>query len=627
VARRPFRLAHPTSAVTAARARLRLTLFAIAATTLTAAALVAYATDALRDTELDSVDARFEARGKQEPPKGIAVVTIDDVTFSELRHRWPFPRGDHARVIDHLNGAGAEAIAYDVQFTEPSDDFEQDNELIRAVDGAENVVLATTEVDEHGGTAIFGGDDVLRDIGARAGNGLFPNDPGGVIRRMSYDIDGLKTLGVVAAEIGFHRDITPSEMGGKTAYIDFAGPPGTIPSIPFSRVYKGDFPRDAFRGKVVVVGPSAPSLQDVHPTSTASQDLMSGAEIQANAMATALRGFPLQPAPGWLNVALIVLFGLAGPVAAVRLRPVAAVAAVGAIALLYAVAAQLAFNSGLILSFVYPIASLALGLVGALAISVVIGAFERQRVREIFARFVPEPVVDDVLARTDADVRLGGERRDVTVVFTDVRGFTTYSETREPDEVLEVLNRYLTTMTDVILKHGGTLISYMGDGIMAVFGAPIEQKDHAERALAAAREMVDTGLQDFNDWMSERGAGAGFHMGVGLNSGYVMAGNVGSEQRLEYTAIGDVTNTASRLESMTKDTPYSIFVSDSTRRALDDVPDDLVYVDELPVRGKSATVAVWSVPEGMLGRVPGVVTGEAAPSRQAHASGADVAGT
>ena len=134
--------------------------------------------------------------------------------------------------------------------------------------------------------------------------------------------------------------------------------------------------------------------------------------------------------------------------------------------------------------------------------------------------------------------------------------------------MIEVLNRYLTEMTDAIMDHGGTLVAYMGDGIMAVFGAPIEQADHADRALAAAREMIGPRARRFNAWMRETGRGDGFRMGIGLNSGAVMAGNVGSERRMEYTAIGDTTNTASRLEGMTKGTPHMVFISDSTREML-----------------------------------------------------------
>ena len=157
-------------------------------------------------------------------------------------------------------------------------------------------------------------------------------------------------------------------------------------------------------------------------------------------------------------------------------------------------------------------------------------------------------------------------------MFSDIRGFTTFSEALEPDAVIEVLNRYLGEMTDAIMDHGGTLVAYMGDGIMAVFGAPIEQDDHADRALAAAREMLGARLPRFNAWM-RRGARRRFRMGIGLNSGDVMSGNVGSERRMEYTAIGDTTNTAARLEGMTKGTEHQLFISDSTRAAMERPPD------------------------------------------------------
>ena len=256
---------------------------------------------------------------------------------------------------------------------------------------------------------------------------------------------------------------------------------------------------------------------------------------------------------------------------------------------------QLAFNNGLIVSFLYPLASLVLGVVGALAMGLVIEAFERERVRDVFSRFVPEPVVDEVLKNVDEDLRLGGQRELVTVLFSDVRGFTTFSESREPEVVIEILNRYLTSMTDVILAHGGTLVTFMGDGIMAVFGAPIAVDDHADRALAAAREMAGPTLDGFNDWLRAEELGEGFQIGIGLNSGVVMAGNVGSEQRLEYTVIGDTANTASRLEGLTKGTPHTIFVSESTRMFLNGDRGGLEHVDALDVRGRQAKVVIWTV--------------------------------
>jgi adenylate cyclase len=220
---------------------------------------------------------------------------------------------------------------------------------------------------------------------------------------------------------------------------------------------------------------------------------------------------------------------------------------------------------------------------------------ERERVRDIFSRFVPEHVVDEVLRRTDDDLRLSGVTLDGTVMFSDLRDFTPFAESLPADIVIEVLNRYVSEMSDAILDNGGTLVAYQGDGIMSVFGAPIEMSGHADCALAAAREMLHSRLPGFNRWLKENGLGDGFRMGIGLSSGPIMSGTVGSERRLEYTTVGDTTNTAARLEAMTKNTPYPIFIADSTRRSLRQPPEDLVFADELDVRGKRSKVRLWTL--------------------------------
>jgi adenylate cyclase len=576
------------------RQRFRQLLFLGAAVVLLAFSIVLYAVDAFRDTELDLVDARFSVRGELGPPKDIVYVAIDDRTFNELQTRFPFPRSFHGQVIDQLSRDGAQAIAYDVQFTEPTK-RSQDTALIGAVDRAISVVLAATEVDERGRSSVFGGEDVVRSVGARTGNARLPNDPGGVIRRLQYDVQGLKSFSIATAEEVEGRRIERGEMPADSAWIDYHGPPGTVKTISFSRVYNGRFPPGTFRGKIVVIGAKAESLQDVKPTSVEGEGLMSGPEIQANAISTVLRDFPLKEGPVALDVVLIALLGMIAPFGAVRLGPARGALLGVASAALFVVGVQLAFNSGLIVSLLYPLIAAGGGLVVALGMAVVIRTFERERVRDLFGRFVPEAVVDDVLAHADEDLRLGGKTRTITVLFSDIRGFTTYSETRPPDEVLDVLNRYLSAMTEVILDHGGTLVSYLGDGIMALFGAPIDQPDHADRAVGAAREMTGPALERFNDWLRSRDSGEGFRMGVGLNTGPAMVGNLGSEARMEYTAIGDVVNTASRLEGMTKGTPHMIFLADSTRAALTRKAQTLVHVADLEVRGKQAHVSVWSV--------------------------------
>jgi adenylate cyclase len=434
-----------------------------------------------------------------------------------------------------------------------------------------------------------------RDLAVKIGNGTLPNDPGGVLRRMDYSVDGLKAFAVAVAEKASGRPVDPGEFDDNTAWIDYDGPPGTVKEYRYSDVQLGRTKPGTFRDKVVVVGATASVLQDLHGSSTSGDDQMSGPEIQAQAIATALEGFPLKESGPALDVLLIVLMGLVPPVASLRLSALKALPLAIATGLLYAVITQLAFNGGTILPFVYPLAALALSTVGALGVYYVTEAFERERTRDMFARFVPESVVGQVLEQTDG-LRLGGVGREATVMFSDLRGFTSFAESIEPDRVIAILNRYLTAMVDdAILPHGGTLVDYMGDGIMAVFGAPIQMDDHADRALAAARDKLRE-LERFNEWLrAEHGFDKSFRMGIGLNTGRVMSGNVGSEQRLAYTAIGDTTNTAARLEAMTKGTPYMLFMSDSTRAALSAEPDDLVYVDEFEVRGREQKVKLWSV--------------------------------
>jgi adenylate cyclase len=584
--------------VATSRWRLRVALFLAVGLGITGIWLVAYGTNVFRELDLDTVDWRFSIRGEQDPPPELAVVKIDDVTFDELNLRWPFPRSRHGRVISRLKRDGARAIAYDVQFSEPSpeDEFQEDNAFMDAARAAGNVVFATTEVGERGEPNFLGGEEGIAYARTRVGNGNFDDDPGGIIRRVPYELDRLKSFAVITAERATGRPV--ASFSGETHLIDFHGPVGTIPAVSFSRVLRGRFEPGFFRNKIVIVGPWAPSLQDVHPVSF-GDDLMPGPEIQANAIATILDGLPLARVPGWVNLALVLGLGLLAPLASLRLNLRGTLILAFLAAAAFLLATQGAFLAGWVNSFVYPFGALAMSSVGAIGAHYLLAAFERERVRAVFARFVPAPVVDDVLKRTDGDLRLGGVTIEATVMFTDLRGFTSVSEALPAAQVIEIVNHYLDEMTQAIHAHGGTLVSYEGDGIMAVFGAPIEQPDHADRAIAAAREMLETRLPRVNDWLAERELASGFYMGIGLNSGDVVSGNVGAENRLEYTAIGDTTNTAARLQGMTKGTPHSVFISDSTVQLLQEAVPDLVFVDEMEVRGRQAKVKLWSLPVGV----------------------------
>jgi adenylate cyclase len=604
----------------ASNRRLRIVLLVLVAIGSGAIGLTVYATGMLASLEGSTINGRFSIRGTQHPPKNIVIVAIDNKTYTDL-NAFPFPRSFYVTLINNLAAEHPAAIVFDIDLenksrigstchvsglTLPCDDYT----LLNAINNHPGLtVFDTTQTTGNGQGYFLGypnGTALAQSVGSQLGAALFPsNQPGDVFRQMVHTAQGMPTLAVVAAETATDRRVTSADFPGDQ-WIDYPGAQHTIPWISFSSVYNPkkygppagwshSLPPDYFRGKIVFVGETQVSLEDYHATSTDGQ--MAGVEIEADATATILNHFPLKSAPGWINVALIVLLAAAVPLASLRFGPIPCLALAVSLAAALAVGTQVAFNSGVITSFVYPLGTLILSSAGALSVQLVTEAFERIRTRDLFTRFVPENVVDEVLASTDG-LRLGGVQREGTVMFSDVRGFTTLAETLTPPQVIEVLNHYLSEMSDAILNHGGTLVSYMGDGIFAVFGAPLELPDHADRALAAAREMLEVRLPRFNAWLREEGLSDGVRMGIGLNSGHVMSGHVGSERRVEYAAVGDTTNTASRIESLTKGTPHQLFLSDTTKDALRTPPDDLVEVGETEIRGRQGAVTLWSIREG-----------------------------
>jgi adenylate cyclase len=585
--------------------------------------VLAYATHVLGRSELQTIDARFSIRGKQAPPANVALVAIDPATLTELRNRHmssepPLPRSYDARVIDHLRLAGARVIAVDLEFTHPVANEQETIDLFEAVGRAGGkAVLGTVEVAKGGRTEIFGGH--LRETNAHAADARLPEDSDGSIRRFEYSYHDLHSFAVVAAEVASGRPIPASSFEAGELPIDYVGPAETITSIPYYKVLLGKFSPSAVRGKTVIVGATAPILQDIHPTATSSG--MPGPEIWANAISTLLRGVPLRNAPGWLDILAVLLLGVVVPLGSLRVRQWRSLLDALALAVVFTIAVQIAFDDGLLVTFVYPLLALALATLGTLAVLYVGETIERARVHDLFARFVPADVVEQVVASAGDNLRLGAVERDCTVLFSDLRGFTSFSEKLPATRVIEVVNTYLNEMTEAILAAGGTLIAYMGDGIMAVFGAPLEQPDHADRAVAAATEMIGPRLNAFNAWIAEHGHDHRFAMGVGINSGPVMAGNIGSEQRVEYTALGDTTNTASRLEGMTKGSGHMLFVADTTRERMKRPPAGFTLVGELEVRGRVEPVPVWTVTEPGESPAPiGHVVADDAPTGPAGTS-------
>ena len=370
-----------------ARRHLRAVLTAAALAVLAACAL--HASGALNRIERDSVDVRFSIRGP-ERADGIVVVAIDEATFAEFdRAVWPFPRTRHARVVDQLRRSGARLIVYDVQFTEPSPRPAADLALYDALDRAGGALLATGESDSRGRTNVLGGDRNLARIGARAGASNLRTDPGGVVRRYPRTVGRLATLPVMTAE-RLGAPLRPVDFDDGEAWIDFRGGPGSFPTVSFSDVHDGRVDPRRLRGKIVVVGAGAATLQDMHGTATSGADLMSGPELQANAIWTALHGNPLRSVPEWAVWLLIALMACAPTLLALRLRPLVLLAAVPLLAVLHAIGAQVLFEAGYVSAAVAPLAALALGTAATVVAAYVGEARERRWVARYSERLEAE---------------------------------------------------------------------------------------------------------------------------------------------------------------------------------------------------------------------------------------------
>jgi adenylate cyclase len=326
---------------------------------------------------------------------------------------------------------------------------------------------------------------------------------------------------------------------------------------------------------------------------------MSGPEIHANAIQTVLDGYPLEDAPAFAAILLVLTAGLFAPLATLAGSPTRALAQALAAGLLGTLAllggAQLAFDAGAIVPVAAPLLALALGTLGAVALTYLFEVRARRQLRTTFERFVSPDVAAELLPEGDSAPRLESRRLEATVLFCDLRGFTTLAEQLQAEQVIAVLNRYLDAVSGAVFAYGGTVVSYQGDGVMAVFGAPLPQDDHAVRALRAAREILDAALPRFNAWLLEqRLAEAPLDAGIGLNSGPVMSGLVGSERRVEYAAVGDATNVAARLQALGREAPGRLFVSETTRERLGAAAEGLRRHGAVELKGRSEPVTVWA---------------------------------
>ncbi len=356
----------------------------------------------------------------------------------------------------------------------------------------------------------------------------------------------------------------------------------------------------AFKDKIVFVGTSASGAFDVFQTPF-GKERIPGIQLHASMADSLLSNRFIRVAPGGTRVAAVV-----GGALAVGLMATFLPFSFGLLGTLVAVGgwtwfAVQAFENGLWVNLSQPIAAAALGLFGGVSYRYFVEDREKRKVSRLFGRYVSKDVYDQLLAHPDR-AELGGARREMSVLFSDIRGFTTVTEKGQPEELVAQLNEYFSRMVDIVFRHKGTVDKFVGDMVMALFGAPLDDPAHAEHAVAAAVDMVRELAELNKKWAAE--GRAQLDIGVGVNSGEMIAGNIGSSSIMSYTVIGDNVNLGSRLESANKDYKTRIIISDATRARLTGTY-DLRPLGDVIVKGKTRPVAIFEVwvpsPMGELG--------------------------
>jgi adenylate cyclase len=320
---------------------------------------------------------------------------------------------------------------------------------------------------------------------------------------------------------------------------------------------------------------------------------MPGVEIVANAIESLVSGTYLQEAPPWLEILVTPLAALLAYIIISRSRqPSLTLTLLAAAMLGYAVLVSISFlRFRYLLPFVSPQLTLFLGVILPNLEQAVSQELEKRRVRNLFSRFISPEMVDQMM--TARDLSSLNKRADLSILFSDIRGFTTLSEKLPPEEVVALLNPYLEAMSKAIYKHGGTVDKYEGDAIIAFFGEPVPFKDHALRSLYAALDMRKA-LDELKKQWAEQGRPVEIEMGIGVNSGEAFVGLLGSEQRINYTVIGDNVNLASRLQDLTKTYAWPILISESVYQQVKE-EFDAEFADAVTVKGKTKPVNVYKV--------------------------------
>jgi class 3 adenylate cyclase len=382
--------------------------------------------------------------------------------------------------------------------------------------------------------------------------------------------------------------VIPIDLQG-TILVNFYGPQGTFQVKSFSDVVNGRVSQRVFPEKLVMAGVYAEGLQDIHETPYGP---MFGIEMMANAVTQILNGDFIRFSGETVTLLTILFFGFFISYIVGRKSIVYSSLATLGLAVVYFVAVIVLFDSNrYVLNLSAPLITGGLTLFSMVVYRVLTEEKEKRAIQRMFSNYVSKSVVDELI-KDPKKLELGGEDKEITVLFSDIRGFTTLSEKLTPQELVSHLNEYLSAMTDVIFRYEGTLDKYVGDEIMAFWNAPVEQKNHAELACRAALDMMSK-LRDLNElWPEEKQ----LNIGIGLNTGIMVVGNMGSSNRMDYTLMGDNVNLGARLEGTNKFYSTNIIISEFTYEKVKDKGLFLMReLDTIRVKGKHKPVKIYEI--------------------------------
>jgi adenylate cyclase len=591
---------------------------------------------AIYTLELKTIDWRFSWRGKisvEESP--IVLVTIDDQSFESLPSRWPWPREYYAHVVENLIKAEAKVIGIDVILdVADRDNVESDQRLANVIKESGKVVLAGKITYEHRNYPYLTPPaKIFQETNSDWGIVSSLRDQDGIIRQylttVYYQDSLLPSFGlqVIRKYLDLPEDV-PIAASRNTVTMSpiriplteeglmricFAGPAFTFPNYSFETVIDdeqfdlGDFdlnyftedilPDKIFKDKIVLVGSTVDELHDNFPTpffeykdrkGKNRKVEMPGVEIHANAIWTILNNYYFKEIPNHLSIFIILLLIIFIYVLVLRLSTGWSIVFGFIILFGYNVGMFYLFsNSRWIVEIVSPSIAIVLSFVASNLHQYVITQREKKMIIGAFERFVPQKVVKELLANPEK-LQLGGEERFLSVLFLDLADFTSVSEKLKPSELVNLINAYLTEMTDIVLKYDGIIDKFEGDAIMAEFGAPVYFEDHAIKACYSALEMQEKlaklNLSRYKKIVTK------LSCRIGINSGDMIVGNMGSKNVFDYTVMGDAVNLASRLEGANKLYKTNIMISEDTYNLVKDViisrPLDLIRVKgrEKPVR-------------------------------------------